>query len=153
MMKLLALATLLLASSTAWAQNDCTLDHCGKEAQAVLDTEGGMETITCLLSCDLQNLKCPYDCGYYNTEIPTHQLFQCQSNNGCLPSDNKPTFGTFLGTNEDAVPNIAEMDFFSGEWWNVKGIYFFSCTSSISRNFSKFNSIKIRLFNFYFLTF
>ena len=113
-----ALALVLLASC-ALAQDDCTVDHCMHEYQAVIDTEGGMDVLTCLANCIHPN--CPYLCGVFDTDIPTHELFQCRADNHCYP-DPPPTIGTYIGTDDDAVKDLAEQSFFSGYWYNVKGM-------------------------------
>ena len=115
------IAGLFMLVGSALAQDECTVNHCSKEYQDVVDTDGGLDVLTCFEACDLIDTMCPYDCGFFNTEIPTHKLLQCRADNGCYPAD-KPTTGIWIGTNEDAVTDIADMNLFSGDWWNVKGI-------------------------------
>ena len=119
-MKFVLLSALLLLAGNTLAQDDCTVDHCLNEYKAVVDIEGGMEALLCSKSCDLVDLLCAYNCGLFNTSIPTHKLFQCRSDNDCYPEDT-PTVGTWIGTNQDAETDIAQKNFLSGDWYNVKG--------------------------------
>ena len=42
---------LVLLASYALAQDDCTYDHCLDEYQAVIDTDGGVDVLACLVNC------------------------------------------------------------------------------------------------------
>ena len=115
----LAFALILLASIALAQEDNCTTKHCKNELKAVI-AEGGEDILRCLGACKAENPRCGYDCGYFNTTIPIHKLFQCEADNHCYKPESKVIIGTCIGTDDETVDAVS-MNFLSGDWWNVKG--------------------------------
>ena len=117
--------TLLLMAFAFQASNGqgilCTTLHCPLELGACALDSRCYEILTCLQGCEGQpdEVQCSYVCGSFDVNPNFRKLVSCMVDHGCMPT--YPEDGLCLAADDQALPEITDVEQVSGDWWVLKG--------------------------------
>jgi len=99
---------------------ECTLTNCRSEFANCFGTSACLKTLICLGSCNEDNPRCGFDCGFFDNPDPNLiDFITCNTVNKCSAVEN---YGSCHGRDNDVDPSVSTPDQIVGQWWVIRGL-------------------------------